>query len=353
MNFNTVPSELKNDVLIVDDSIVIKNHTHKLIKTIPGIGNIYLSSNGQEAINVLEKNPNIDIIILDIQMPIMDGIVALPHLLKINPKAKIIISSTLSVKGAEVTLQALSLGACDYITKPSPSVFQFSIQDFERELVLKIQGLLFQKSTLKGDEGLGRVSVKRTLPLFPKAIVIGSSTGGPAALLEILRGLNQITIPIFIVQHMPPIFTGLLAENIQKASGIKTIEVSEPQLLMENCIYLAAGGYHLEIVSKAAEIFLEPSTNPPQNFCRPSVNPLFSSAANLYKHKLLGIMLTGIGNDGLDGASNIVKSGGVVVAQDEASSIVWGMPKAVVESGLATEVMSLENIRSLIHKVAK
>lgn len=352
MSFNT-ESKSKNDVLIVDDSIVIKNHTHRLVKAISGIGNIYLASNGQEAINVLAETPTIDIIILDIQMPIMDGIAALPHLLKINPKAKIIISSTLSVKGAEITLHALALGACDYITKPSPAVFQFSVEDFERELTTKVQGLLIKDRPVKEAESLRPAPVRSALPLFPQALVIGSSTGGPAALLNILSGMNQTRIPIFIVQHMPPIFTALLAENIQKSSGIKTIEVIESQPLVENCIYLAAGGYHLEVISKNAQILLEVNTNPPQNFCRPSVTPLFSSAAKIYKNRLLGCMLTGIGNDGLDGARDIINAGGGMVAQDEASSIVWGMPRAVYEAGLATQVMSLENIKELVHKISK
>lgn len=352
MNFNT-ESKSKNHILIVDDSIVIKNHTHRLVKAIAGVSNISLASNGQEAINVLQENPTIDIIILDIQMPIMDGIAALPLLLKINPKAKIIISSTLSVKGAEITLQALALGACDYITKPSPAVFQFSVEDFERELTAKVQGLLTKDLPKKDASLLRSVPARSTLPLFPQALVIGSSTGGPAALLNILTGMNQTRIPIFIVQHMPPIFTALLAENIQKSSGIKTIEVIESQPLTENCIYLAAGGYHLEVISKNAQILLEVNTNPPQNFCRPSVTPLFSSAAKIYKNRLLGCMLTGIGNDGLDGARDIIGAGGGMVAQDEASSIVWGMPRAVYEAGLATQVMSLSDIKELVHKITK
>ncbi|MBH1989693.1 MAG: chemotaxis-specific protein-glutamate methyltransferase CheB [Alphaproteobacteria bacterium] len=350
MNFNT---KSMNDILIVDDSIVIKNHTHKLVKAIAGVGNIYLASNGQEAVNVLKEHPTIDIIILDIQMPIMDGIAALPLLLKINPKAKVIISSTLSVKGAEITLHALALGACDYITKPSPTVFQFSVEDFERELTTKVLGLFTKEVLTKNTPNLRSTPIRSTLPLFPQALVIGSSTGGPAALLNILSGMNQTRIPIFIVQHMPPIFTALLAENIQKSSGIKTVEVIESQPLTENCIYLAAGGFHMEVISKNAQILLEVNKNPPQNFCRPSVTPLFSSATKVYKNRLLGCMLTGIGNDGLEGARDIINAGGGMVAQDEASSIVWGMPRAVHEAGLATQVMSLSNIKELVHKITK
>ena len=172
MNFNT---KSMNDILIVDDSIVIKNHTQKLVKAIAGVGNIYLASNGQEAVNVLKEHPTIDIIILDIQMPIMDGIAALPLLLKINPKAKVIISSTLSVKGAEITLHALALGACDYITKPSPTVFQFSVEDFERELTTKVLGLLTKEALTKNTPNLRSTPIRSTLPLFPQALVIGST----------------------------------------------------------------------------------------------------------------------------------------------------------------------------------
>ena len=352
MNFNT-ESKSMNDILIVDDSIVIKNHTHKLVKAIAGVGNIYLASNGQDAINVLQEHPTINIIVLDIQMPIMDGIVALPRLLKINPKAKIIISSTLSVKGAEITLHALALGACDYITKPSPTVFQFSVEDFERELTTKVHALLTKDVQKKDTPNLRTAPISSTLPLFPQALVIGSSTGGPAALLNVLSGLNQTRLPIFIVQHMPPIFTALLAENIQKSSGIKTVEVIESQPMTENCIYLAAGGFHLEVISKNAQVLLEVNANPPLNFCRPSVAPLFSSAAKVYKNRLLGCMLTGIGNDGLEGARDIINAGGGMISQDEASSIVWGMPRAVYEAGLATQVMSLQAIKELVHKITK
>jgi two-component system, chemotaxis family, protein-glutamate methylesterase/glutaminase len=351
-DINQTPKD--KHILIVDDSVLIQNYTARLVRSIEGIKYISVASNGKEAVEKLTANPGIDLIVLDIEMPIMNGIEALPHLLEANPKVKIIISSTLSIRGGEVTIKALSLGACDYITKPSPSTFHLSVEEFERELTSKIIGLL----SLEKDPIVKPIIKAPLLPLkksptSPEALVIGCSTGGPSALLKIFENLHSTKIPIFIVQHMPPIFTGLLAENIEKASGIKTIEVSKSELINNNTIYLAAGGLHLEVSAEKSIRTLEVNTNSPENFCRPSVNPLFSSAVRVYKDRLLGFVLTGIGSDGLNGAKDIVEHGGEVIAQDQSSSIVWGMPKAVSESGYATKVMSLDEIMQYIHRITK
>lgn len=345
---------LNKHVLIVDDSVLIQNYTTRLVRSINGIKQLSVASNGKEAIDKLAANPDIELVILDIEMPIMTGMEALPHLLKINPKVKVIISSTLSVKGGEVTLKALSLGACDYITKPSPSTFHLGVDEFERELKGKISGLLELEAPKVVKPVVAPIAVPfRPAHLPPEAIVIGCSTGGPSALLKIFEKLNSTKMPIFIVQHMPPIFTGLLAENIAKVSGIRTIEVSKSEPIQSNTIYIAAGGMHMEAAAEKSLRTLEVNTEPPQNFCRPSVNPLFTSAVRVYKDRLLGFVLTGIGSDGLDGAKSIFETGGEVVAQDQASSIVWGMPKAVYEGGYASKVMSLDEIVQYIHRVTK
>lgn len=341
-------------VLIVDDSVLIQNYTSRLVRSINGIKQLSVASNGKEAVDKLVANPDIELVILDIEMPIMTGLEALPHLIKANPKVKVIISSTLSVKGGEVTLRALNLGACDYITKPSPSTFHLGVDEFARELKGKIIGLLGLETPaiVRPVVPLPSAPVKKSY-LPPEAIVIGCSTGGPSALLKIFENLRSTKLPIFIVQHMPPIFTGLLAENIAKVSGVKTIEVSKSEPINSNTIYIAAGGMHLEVAATKSLRTLEVNTNPPQNFCRPSVNPLFTSAVQVYKDRLLGFVLTGIGSDGMDGAKSIFENGGEVIAQDQASSIVWGMPKAVFDSGSATKVMSLDEIVQYIHRITK
>jgi two-component system chemotaxis response regulator CheB len=345
---------LNKHILIVDDSVLIQNYTTRLVRSISGIMQISVASNGKDAIDKLVANPDIELVILDIEMPIMTGMEALPRLFQVNPKVKVIISSTLSVKGGEVTLKALSLGACDYITKPSPSTFHLGVEEFKQELKGKITGLLeLEAPVVVKPVVMPTLVPNRPAHLTPEAIVIGCSTGGPSALLKIFEKLHFTKLPIFIVQHMPPIFTGLLAENISKVSGIKTIEVSKSEPINSNTIYIAAGGLHIEVASEKSLRTLEVNTNPPQNFCRPSVNPLFTTAARIYKDRLISFILTGIGSDGLDGAKSVFEKGGEVIAQDQASSIVWGMPKAVFESGYASKVMSLDEIVQYIHRVTK
>lgn len=279
---------LNRNVLIVDDSTVIQNHTCRLIKPLSNVGEIFIASNGIEAIEQAQKHP-IDIVILDIQMPLKDGLETLPELLKINPKVKVIISSTLSLNGATITLKALSLGAYDYVTKPSPAIAGYTLADFERDLTHKIENVLstisISNAARKQQLDLPRYSTpSEARALIPRAnaIVIGASTGGPTALLQLFQSMpSKVNLPIFIVQHMPPIFTAMLAENIQRVSGIQTIEVQETQNVAPNTIYLAPGGYHLELITQKTSVVLQLTTHPPENFCRPSVNPLFRSAAKI------------------------------------------------------------------------
>lgn len=346
MNTNT-----KKNVLIVDDSRVIQNQMLRFVKELPNVGEILIAENGQDAIDKTRAN-HIDIITLDIQMPIKNGLEALPDLLKIAPKAKVIISSTLSVEGADITMKALSLGAYDYLTKPNVGNAGYTLSDFERDLKAKLTPLLEVEDTVTKVSAPKPNTLK--VPALINAVVVASSTGGPAALLEVFAKIGPtIKMPIFVVQHMPPIFTGILAENIQRISGVRTVEVQEKQLVQHNTIYVAPGGYHLTVQKNDKDICVDLNSEPPENYCRPSANQLFKSAAEVYKGNLLSIVLTGIGQDGLEGARHVAQTGGAIVVQDQETSVVWGMPKAIYEAGLTQNILSLQEIKSFFNKVVK
>jgi two-component system, chemotaxis family, protein-glutamate methylesterase/glutaminase len=339
----------KKNILIVDDSKVIQNQMLRFVKDLENVGEILIAENGQDAIDKTRQN-HIDIITLDIQMPIKNGLEALPELLKISPNVKVIISSTLSVEGADITIKALALGACDYLTKPNVGNTGYTLNDFERDLKTKLNALLEDNVVVRQEQSVRPSNLK--IPPLVNAVVIASSTGGPAALLEIFSGIGPIIQhPIFVVQHMPPIFTGILAENIQRISKVRTIEVQEAQFVNKNSIYIAPGGYHLVVKKKDQGIYVDLTSDPPEQYCRPSANQLFTSAANVYKENLLSIVLTGIGQDGLEGARSVAKAGGGIVVQDQQSSVVWGMPKAVYEAGLTQNILGLNEIKGLIKKV--
>ncbi len=351
-------------VLIVDDSAVIRGLISKSLESESEIVVAGTAMNGERALRWMDSHP-VDVVILDVEMPVMDGLTALQKIQEEFPKVPVIMASGLTSKGAETTVKALSLGAVGCIAKPQTGSAAESIRVLASELVTMIKAVSSKKTT-NNSISANKIQTHSTPPipqphpstsgksLFsknfkfykqPEVLVIGTSTGGPRALAELLPQIPvDFPIPILIVQHMPSGFTEILASHIQKDSGRTTVVATHNQPLESHMTYVAPGGSHLLIGENNGQKVTLISEAPPEHFCRPSVNPLFRSAAAHYGNSTLAVMLTGMGEDGIEGSHEIARAGGTIIAQDEATSVVWGMPAAVVHAGLADKVLPLSQI---------
>jgi two-component system chemotaxis response regulator CheB len=339
-------------VMVVDDSAVVRGFIVRILESDPSIEVLATCSNGQTAVNQAARiRP--DIVILDIEMPVMDGLTALPKILAADPGTRIIMASTLTQKNAEISLEALARGATDYIPKPSASQLNGS-DNFKRDLLGKIAALGRRAGVSAQPDIFAKASAKPVEPAFglrnatlrdPGILAIGSSTGGPQALLALVKALPaEINVPIVIAQHMPATFTTVLAQHLGRASGRPSSEAANGEALAPGRIYLAPGDFHFEIAREGLHLKARLSKTPPENFCRPSVNPLFRSVAQAFGAQSVSVTLTGMGSDGLEGARAIAYAGGAVIAQDEATSVVWGMPGAIANAGLCSAVLPLSAI---------
>lgn len=342
-------------VLVVDDSAIVRGVITNLIEREPDIRVVGSASNGAMAVNVLTRC-NADVIVLDIEMPVMDGLSALPKLLAVKPRVKIIMASTLTQRGAEISLKALAAGAADYVAKPASATGRGS-DDFRRELVAKIRALAFAKRepTSPRPAIVPRALVPAAAPAIavrPQAIAIASSTGGPQALFRLMPHLAGVKLPIFITQHMPPTFTAILAEHVARQSGRPTEEAKDGATVEGGKTYIAPGDHHLVIEAADGKQRMRLTRTPPENFCRPSADPMLRSLAAAYAGRLICVVLTGMGQDGLAGCQALVAAGGAVVAQDEATSVVWGMPGAVANAGICSAVLPLDEIGPFIRRTA-
>ncbi len=357
-------------VMVVDDSIVIRGLLTRILEKDGDISVVASAANGEQAIKSLDRY-DIEVIVLDIEMPVMGGMTALPLLLKRDPKLQIIIASTLSLKNAEVSLRALSSGAADYIPKPTATKDVGGSEDFGRELVEKVRGLgnrrrstrAVPKSPAKTESAIetkkegglyGNAPIVLREPSLdvPQAIAIGSSTGGPQALFTVLENLGKVAFPVFITQHMPPTFTAILAAHIDRISKIPCAEAVDGERVEAGKVYMAPGGFHMVIEKNEQGKYIRLLQTPPENFCRPAVDPMLRSLSEIYGSHLLALILTGMGRDGFKGCEKIVASGGTVIAQDEATSVVWGMPGAVATTGLCSTVLPLVEIPTYINELA-
>lgn len=360
-------------VMLVDDSLVVRGILRKILMSDPEIEVVAGVGNGKLAIEELDKN-EIDAVILDIEMPVMDGITALPLLLEKKPDLVVLVASTLSLKNADISIKCLQLGAKDYIPKPTTQTFANDEDGFKRELIGKLkyitQSIRDQKTAAKaGPASLPQkgsasltpsasaseqeFSLRPLLSVRPEAIVFGCSTGGPQALAEVLRGARgKLKQPIFVAQHMPPLFTKSLASHLERGSGIPAKEGEDGEVVKAGQIYISPGDYHMEVLTKGKDKIIKLSQTPPENFCRPSVNPLLRSVAQAYGGKALCAMLTGLGSDGSQGAKDFVDQGGTIIAQDKQTSVVWGMPGTVAQAGLCSAILPLKSILGALDKVA-
>lgn len=347
------------NILIVDDSIVFRSQIKKALEGISGMDVVGTVSNGKLAIEKLQQLP-VDLVILDQQMPEMDGLQTLKEMKKRELKPKVIMYSSLTTTGSQLTLDALANGAHDFITKPSGGALTFdTAQKAIREgLVVKISQFIDKSMTPTIPQKRPEVGVlpskdflKVDLQIMrPEIIVIGSSTGGPPALEKVLDKISVTPkVPILIAQHMPPIFTHSLAKRIEKETGAVCNEAVDNEKLQNNRIYVAPGDYHMTLEKKMdGHVYIRLDQTPHQNSVRPAVDPLFKTAAEIYKNHCLGIILTGMGEDGVRGCNEVKKHGGGVMIQNKESCVVFGMPGAVMQAGCYDEIGDLMKINNLI-----
>lgn len=384
-------------VMVVDDSAVVRGLVTRMLEEDPHVTVVASVSNGQMAVHALERQ-DIEVVILDIEMPVMDGLTALPLLLKVDPQLQVIMASTLTMRNADISLRALERGAADYIPKPTSSREISGGIDFKSHLVEKVHALatvrrrsprrlakvepaapvaapivappgapaalrpVAPRSAEPAAPVRSAIYHRQTQPIVlraaatesPDVIAIGSSTGGPQALFSLLSALRpgNLRQPILITQHMPPTFTTILAEHISRVSGWQAAEGKDGEPVVTNRIYIAPGDFHMVVEKHGNDKIIRLNKNPPENFCRPSVDPMLRSIAAAYGRRVLVVILTGMGSDGLKGSQAVIEAGGSIIAQDEASSVVWGMPGAVATAGICCAVLPLSEISQHVIRMA-
>lgn len=380
-------------VLVVDDSVVVRRLVTDVLSGDPDIEVVGIAANGRIALQKIAQLAP-DLVTLDIEMPEMDGLTAIAEIRKTWTRLPVIMFSTLTARGAEATLEALARGATDYVTKPanvgSVTVAQQRVRD---DLIPKIKSLcasvlptstpIVPRATAvpvntvpharpvsgtSGTTGMAGMalgaSAGRQRPAFngsvpsgsPISIVaIGSSTGGPNALLELIPKLPaDFPVPIVITQHMPPMFTKFLADRLSALSKVPVREASEGAVIAPGTVWIAPGDFHLVLRTVGRQIIASITKDPPENSCRPAVDVMMRSVVSCYGPRVLSVILTGMGQDGLRGSEAVHDAGGSVIAQDEATSVVWGMPGFVARAGIASAVLPLTSIaQAIIDRVSR
>jgi two-component system chemotaxis response regulator CheB len=337
-------------VLVVDDAVVMRRLISEALAHDPDIEVVGTAAHGRIALaRIPQINP--DIVTLDVEMPELGGIATVAEIRKIHPKLPVIMFSTITERGAAGTLDALAVGATDYVTKPSNvSSITASLQILQQELIPKIKlhcASLLPKKIFPTTPGKPFVPAPAVLPNKSpiELICIGSSTGGPNALASVFTDLTEpLPVPVVIVQHMPVLFTKMLALRLDKVSRIRFEEGAEGQVLEAGRAYVAPGGLHMEVVRGPGNLKLHMNEQPPENSCRPAVDVLFRSVANVCGRNVLAVILTGMGQDGLHGCRALREQHAQILAQDEASSVVWGMPGHIAQAGLADRILPLKEI---------
>ena len=339
-------------VLVVDDSVVARRLVSKAIAADGSVDVVGTAADGRVAVAQIERlRP--DVVTLDLDMPVMDGLETVEAIRERWPHLAVIMVSTYTVRGAQVTLDALALGANDYVVKPSGSASPTeAMARLRDELVPRILTLCPHAVREPGIEPRAAEAIT-SAPTGPEArvdaIAIAVSTGGPTALGSLLASLPaSLPVPILIVQHMPPMFTRVLAERLDRTCAIHVVEAADGQLVDPGTVRIAPGDRHMVLERVDGDVLVRTTTAPRENSCRPSADPLFRSMADTYGVHALGVVMTGMGSDGLRGAERIVAAGGRMIVQDEATSVVWGMPGFVVREGLADEILALEGLATAI-----
>ena len=335
-------------ILVVDDSSAVRATLQSVLNSHPQLQVVGTAADGEKAIAAVEELQP-DLVSMDLEMPVMDGLTATREIKSRWPSIPIMVFSSLSARGSAASIQALAAGASECLLKPKAASPEEAVQLINRDIVPLILALAG-----RADRPTPTVTPARA-PLGTggvEAVVIGSSTGGPMALHPVLSGIGALSVPVLIVQHMPPMFTAELARRLAEQCRLDVAEAGDGEVLQAGMVRVAPGGLHLEVARAGAQVVTRLTAAPPVNNCRPAVDPLFTSAAKAYGGRLVGVVLTGMGNDGTVGARAVVEAGGTVVAQDEETSVVWGMPGSVVAAGLAAEVLPLPMIGSTVRRMA-
>jgi two-component system chemotaxis response regulator CheB len=367
---SSTPSSVQHGplrVMVVDDSAVIRGLISRWVGSEPDMVVAASLRTGLDAVNQLDRvDP--DVAVLDIEMPDLDGISALPRLLAKKKDLVIIMASTLTRRNAEISFKALSLGAADYIPKPESTREPAAADIFRHDLIQKIRHLgararrvhpnspgpslvpvidrSRQAPTVPAPTAQTQLMRRAFSPHAPRVLLIGSSTGGPQALMSLAAELGALIdrFPVLITQHMPPTFTTILAEHLARSSRRPALEAVDGEAIRSGRIYLAPGGRHMRVARHGADAVIALDDGLPVNFCKPAVDPLFTSAIDVWHGGVTALILTGMGSDGMRGGKEIVAAGGNVIAQDEASSVVWGMPGAAAHAGICAAVLPLNQI---------
>lgn len=362
-------------VMVVDDSVVIRGLVGRWVDENPNLAVVASHRNGRLAVEDIERSDP-DVVVLDIEMPDMDGLTALPLMLAKKRNLVVVIASTLSRRNAEVSLKALSLGAADYVPKPETNSGVSTSQEFRRELIEKVLHLgqrVRSRSAPRPAPGSRPETGRPTAPSIgvaaarpkagftlrqystvrPRILAIGSSTGGPQALNTLFGEIGSAIgqVPVVLTQHMPATFTAILAEHLSKSAGRPAAEGKDGEPLLPGRIYVAPGGKHMVLAKNGAEVVVRITDGAPVNFCKPAVDPLFKSVVDIYGNAALALVLTGMGSDGAEGVRSIGQAGGSVIAQDEETSVVWGMPGAAAQTGMCADVVPLPEIGRKVSRI--
>jgi len=351
-------------VMLCDDSSTVRAAFARILESDPAIQVVARVADGQQALDALrgmaaESRPHV--VLLDLEMPVMDGMTALPLLLKAQPGLAVIVASALTQRGAEATMAAMRGGAADYVPKPTATAGGMNDPAFRADLLAKVKGWARMRGPSPARPAMARpvllpvvrpavVPVGARRPAAglrgrPRLLAIGSSTGGPQALAAFVRRLTvPVPVPVVVVQHMPAGFTAMLADHLGRLGGPAAAEARDGEALRAGRIYVAPGDHHLLVESGPAGLTARLNAGPPENFCRPAVDPMLRSAAAACEGRVLAVILTGMGQDGMLGCKAVAGAGGTVLAQDEASSVVWGMPGAVAKAGLAEALLPPEQL---------
>lgn len=341
-------------VLVVDDTSVMRKIVSEVVDRSPDMETAGVAANGRIALQrVNQVSP--DVITLDMEMPEMGGIEMVRELRKTHPRIPVIMLSALTVRGAEATFDALQAGASDYVAKPSASIgVTATLAQIKADLLPRIRHFF------PGRKDVPVPQMRPAVSRFPTpnsrkhridVVALGTSTGGPNALATVFaQFVEPLPVPMVIVQHMPPIFTRTLAERLDKCSVMSVHEGKEGQVLEAGHAYIAPGGYHMETRREGTRVVLRMTQDPPENSCRPAADVLFRSVSECYRSATLAVVLTGMGRDGHLGTQVICEKGGTAIAQDEATSVVWGMPSFLAKDGLAESVLPIDQIAANISK---
>ncbi len=336
-------------VLIVDDSAVVRGVLGRIVDAQEDMRVATTAMNGRDALDALRLQ-EIDVVLLDIEMPVMDGLTALPLIVQRHPRARVLVTSSLTHESANVTMRALALGAVDYVYKPSTRGGGiFGVEAAATQVVAKIRAVA--GSGTAGDMTTaingGRHSLSPGGDFEPQVLVLAASTGGPNALATVVSGLpRDFPLPVLVTQHMPPIFTTMFAQRLARESSLPCDEARDGEALQPGRIYVAPGDHHLTVIGGGLtrSPSLHITSDPPEHHCRPAADPMFRTAAQAFPNGVVAVVLTGMGDDGRQGCQAVAASGGRVIVQDETTSVVWGMPGSVVASGIPCSILPLRSI---------